>query len=254
MGKFSIRRESPRRPLITAVSLALVSSASALSLANFQLITSNAIPSPCIVAYNTQIIGCSTSDFTNGNQCSSLCINGLLEEASIVQAICGGLTVNGQSLLGLTLSGSILETLCSGSGASTTTVKVTVQPSTSSRSTLSTTQSQITTTTSSSTAYLTTTISDATTTTSSSSAIINVPSSTSSTTTISVATTITDASQTTSTSSTEVSSTSTAQEAGTTKGGGSPFDAVVQSRAPSLLIKQTTGVLLAVCIAAVLLA
>ncbi|KAI0127477.1 hypothetical protein BJ170DRAFT_683318 [Xylariales sp. AK1849] len=91
MARISRIRRSPRRPPKLVQLLALASTTSALSLANFQLITSSSIPSPCIVAYNTQIEGCTTTDFTKGNLCSTSCMNGVTQEATIVNAICGGL-------------------------------------------------------------------------------------------------------------------------------------------------------------------
>jgi hypothetical protein len=248
MWRYS-RRRSSRRPAGAAGLLALASTTSALSLANFQIITSNAIPSPCIVAYNSPIAGCSTTDFTNGNQCSTLCANGLLAEASIVEAICGGLEVNPQSLLGLTLDGKLLDTLCPGLNTGTTTVKVTVQPSTT-KAASTTTLDRTLTTTSSSIIRTTTTISSSTETTSST-AIINAPSQTSSTTQASAVTTNT-VSQTSSTSDTATSTTTT-QEAGATRGGGSPFDTVVQNQATNLAMFSNVGTMAAVLGAVVLL-
>ncbi|ETS83035.1 hypothetical protein PFICI_04911 [Pestalotiopsis fici W106-1] len=220
----------------TTLLLALTSTTSALSLANFQIITSNAIPSPCIVAYNAQIAGCTQTDFTNGNQCSTLCISGLRAEGTIVQAICGGLDVNSKSLLGLVLDGKILETLCPGADSDTTTVQVTVRPTTSSKSTTAATTSVQTLTTTSSAIDTTTTTSTSVQSTSST-AIINVPSSDSSTTETIISTT-TAASQTTQATSTTSSDTSTSTTSDTKplKGGGSPFDTVITSRATSLAL------------------
>ncbi|KAH6661237.1 hypothetical protein BKA67DRAFT_654362 [Truncatella angustata] len=233
--------------------LALASTASALSLANFQLITSNAIPSPCILAYNTPIAGCTTTDFMNGNQCSSLCINGLLEEASLVQAICGGLDVNAQSLLGLTLNNKLLDTLCPGSTVGTTTVRVTVQPSTSTRVASTTLSSRQTlTTTSSSAIVVTTATSSSTQTIISSSIISSVPSQTTSST-IQTSTASTAAITSGTAQATSIESTSTAAQPEATQGGGSPFDAVRQSRGICLGSTRSTQTLMAVLSIAVLL-
>lgn len=236
------RGRSLGRPPRAAALLALASTTSALSLANFQIITSNSIPSPCIVAYNAQIAGCTQTDFTNGNQCSSLCINGLRAEATIVQAICGGLDVNAKSLLGLVLDGNVLETLCPGADSGTTTVQVTVQPSTSSKSTATTTSAQTLTTTSS--AQETTTATSTSIQTTSSTAIIDTPSLVSSTTETTISTTTADSQTTQATSTTSVATTATSAASTTTDssteplkgGGGSPFDAVVQGRATNLAV------------------
>ncbi|KAI1500509.1 hypothetical protein F5X99DRAFT_237089 [Biscogniauxia marginata] len=120
------RRRLPRWKLVQL--LAMASTALTLSLENFQIITSNQIPSSCIRAYSTEIEDCSRSDFTNGNQCSSDCVQGLRETASRVGAACGALNVDSRSLLGLTLSGKLIDALCPGFEA--TTVTLTIRPST----------------------------------------------------------------------------------------------------------------------------
>ncbi|KAI0603222.1 hypothetical protein F4775DRAFT_587740 [Biscogniauxia sp. FL1348] len=125
------RRRIPRWRISNPMSLmALASTASALSLESFQIITSNQIPSSCIRAYSTDIDNCARKDFTNGNQCSSVCVQGLQDAASRVIAACGALNVDSKSLLGLTLSGDLIDTLCPGFEA--TTVTLTVRPSTTS--------------------------------------------------------------------------------------------------------------------------
>ncbi|ORY69658.1 uncharacterized protein BCR38DRAFT_89718 [Pseudomassariella vexata] len=123
---------SPRRPLRRPRSLShlilLAPTASALSLANFQLITSNDVPSTCILVYDSQIPDCKASDFTNGNLCSADCVNGLAKTSSFINLFCSGVNVNSKSLLGLTLRGKLIDTLCPS--AQSTTLTVTVQPST----------------------------------------------------------------------------------------------------------------------------
>ncbi|KAI5926355.1 hypothetical protein F4810DRAFT_654086 [Camillea tinctor] len=125
------RRRIPRWRISNLVHLlTLASTTSALSLENFQIITSNRIPSSCIRAYSTDIDNCSRKDFTNGNQCSADCVQGLQDEATRVISACGTLNVDSKSLLGLTLSGDLIDTLCPGFQA--TTVTLTVRPSTTS--------------------------------------------------------------------------------------------------------------------------
>ncbi|KAI0841748.1 hypothetical protein F5Y06DRAFT_198718 [Hypoxylon sp. FL0890] len=121
------RQRSRRRPLSFVPLLVMASTASALNLSQFQLITSNQIPKSCIRAYQTEIEGCTSDDFTNGRQCSATCVKGLEQEQALVEAVCGDLNVSPRSLLGIVLSGGLVDILCPGFG--TTTVTKTVQPS-----------------------------------------------------------------------------------------------------------------------------
>ncbi|KAK8100572.1 hypothetical protein PG999_010946 [Apiospora kogelbergensis] len=61
----------------------------ALSLADFQLIASNAIPSNCIAAYNSPIVGCSKRDFRSGRQCSADCRGGCRPQDAAGRASAG---------------------------------------------------------------------------------------------------------------------------------------------------------------------
>ncbi|KAI1862692.1 uncharacterized protein JN550_010029 [Neoarthrinium moseri] len=240
MGRVLRKRRPSRRPPRVLQILAVASTASALSLANFQLITSNAIPSPCIVAYNSQISGCTNTDFTNGNRCSNSCINGLASVSSIVNAICGGLNVNPQSLLGLTLDGLLLETLCPGSNVDTTTVRVTVQPSRT---------SSIATTSSPPPAIITsevpppaTTSTDIETTSSDGGDDPPTETSTAVQTSEVTATTTSASSQVTQVTNTQSNNPPTDGPTGATEpGGGSPFDTVVQAQAAVSSIVRTTN-------------
>ncbi|OTA60365.1 hypothetical protein K449DRAFT_383823 [Hypoxylon sp. EC38] len=123
------RRHRSRRRLLNFVPLlAIASTTSALNLSQFQVITSNQIPKLCILAYQNEIEGCTRNDFTNGRQCSASCVEGLQQEQALIEAACGDLNVSPRSLLGIVLSGGLVDTLCPGFG--TTTVTKTVQPST----------------------------------------------------------------------------------------------------------------------------
>ncbi|KAI1412862.1 hypothetical protein F5Y13DRAFT_38503 [Hypoxylon sp. FL1857] len=123
------RRQRSRRRLLSFVSLlAMASTASALNLSQFQVITSNQIPKLCILAYQNEIKGCTKSDFTGGRQCSASCVKGLQQEQDLIEAACGDLNVSPRSLLGIVLSGGLVNTLCPG--YETTTVTKTVEPST----------------------------------------------------------------------------------------------------------------------------
>ncbi|KAI1772430.1 hypothetical protein F4818DRAFT_172072 [Hypoxylon cercidicola] len=139
------RRQRSRRRLLHFVPLlAMASTSSALSLSNFQVITSNQIPKRCIRAYQSDIEGCTRNDFTKGRQCSVSCVQGLEETADTVNEACGDLNVSQGSLLGIVLSGGLVDTLCPGFEA--TTVTTTVQPGTTKGTTKGTTTAPGTTT------------------------------------------------------------------------------------------------------------
>ncbi|KAI1448304.1 hypothetical protein F5Y02DRAFT_415033 [Annulohypoxylon stygium] len=122
------RRQRQRRRLLKLTSLlAIASTSSALNLSQFQVITSNQIPKSCIKAYQTEIEGCTRNDFTDGRQCSSSCVEGLEQVQDVIDKACGDLNVSAKSLLGIVLSGGLVDTLCPG--FDTTTVTKTVQPS-----------------------------------------------------------------------------------------------------------------------------
>jgi hypothetical protein len=269
MGSTMRRKRSPTSLSSVVQLLGLASTTSALSLANFQVITSSAIPTSCIVAYNSPIEGCATRDFTNGNQCSATCVNGLAETQSNVLSICDGLNVNPQSLLGLTLLGQLLDTLCPGS-TTTTTVRVTVRPSTTIPS-FTTTSRLITTTPVIFTSARTTTASTAIASTATVSAppisttIVNtVPTTTTEplpastqqqTSQTTTAQTTATAFQTTQATNGQQNTSPTSQDISRpTTGGGSPFDTVIQNGAPGLTTIRSTGAtLVAVGVVLVLL-
>ncbi|KAI0180902.1 hypothetical protein GGR52DRAFT_10405 [Hypoxylon sp. FL1284] len=119
------RRQRPRRRLATLLPLlALVSASSALNLSQFQIITSNQIPRRCIHAYRSEIPGCTRVDFTNGRQCSDSCAQGLQDTAEKIDRACEDVSVNAESLLGIVLSGGLLDALCPGFGATTVTTTI----------------------------------------------------------------------------------------------------------------------------------
>ncbi|KAH8672688.1 hypothetical protein BGZ60DRAFT_283718 [Tricladium varicosporioides] len=107
-----------------AIILALPS-VNAVSLANFQQITSLLIPLTCQTAYDNEIPSCTVSDFQNG--CSSICVTGLKSQARSVTNACADVTVNANTLLGRVKAGGIVEALCVSVLSSTTSsAKVTV--------------------------------------------------------------------------------------------------------------------------------
>ncbi|KAI1465002.1 uncharacterized protein F4812DRAFT_462322 [Daldinia caldariorum] len=122
------RRQRSRRALHLTTLLAMVSTSSAVNLSQFQLIISNSISKSCIRAYQTEIEGCNVKDFTSGKQCSAPCVKGLQQEEDLIQEACGDLNISHRSLLGIALSGDLVDTLCPGLDP-TTTVTTTVHPS-----------------------------------------------------------------------------------------------------------------------------
>ncbi|KAI6091939.1 hypothetical protein F4821DRAFT_174668 [Hypoxylon rubiginosum] len=243
------RRRSRRRLNLTSL-LALASTSSALNLSQFQVITSNQIPKRCIRAYQSDIDGCTRSDFTNGRQCSASCVKGLEETAEKIDEACGDLNVSSGSLLGIVLAGGLVDTLCPGFQA--TTITTTVQPgttqgfstvpgaTTTAKTTSHTTKETSKTTTSGATFITnpgtTTTTADSTTTqaatseeTSATSATRDIPSA-SSTSSSTDATSVQTTAQSTATSEPAQTSDDSQDDGPTPFIGGSPFDpAPIQS-------------------------
>ncbi|KAK6952917.1 hypothetical protein Daesc_005214 [Daldinia eschscholtzii] len=107
------RRQRSRRALDLTALLAMVSTSSAVNLSQFQLIISNK--------------GCKVKDFTSGRQCSARCVKGVQQTEDAIQEACGDLNISHKSLLGIALSGDLVDTLCPG--LEPTTVTTTVHPS-----------------------------------------------------------------------------------------------------------------------------
>ncbi len=103
--------------------------ANALSLANFQSITSVLIPIDCQLTYDNQIPSCTVSDFNNG--CSAVCIQGLNAIARSVSRSCDDVEVSSNTLLGIVMNGGIVAALCPILAKTSTqaTISVTVQSS-----------------------------------------------------------------------------------------------------------------------------
>lgn len=116
-----------RRKIISV--LLAVPAANALSLANFQSITSAFIPINCQLAYDNQIPSCTVSDFNNG--CSEVCVQGLNAMARSVSKSCDDVEVSSKTLLGIVMNGGIVEALCPTLAKTSTqaTISVTVQSS-----------------------------------------------------------------------------------------------------------------------------
>ncbi|KAI1431216.1 hypothetical protein GGR50DRAFT_99720 [Xylaria sp. CBS 124048] len=102
-----------RRLMRLAQVLTMASVASAVSLQDFQAISISQVPSlPCLSAYGNTILGCSRSDFQDGNQCSASCAQGIIQDQANVMEACKNVEVDNKSLLGLALLGGLLDALC----------------------------------------------------------------------------------------------------------------------------------------------
>ncbi|CAK7216644.1 hypothetical protein SBRCBS47491_002897 [Sporothrix bragantina] len=125
--------------LTTVLLLAAIAphAATALSLSNFQLITSSSVPINCLLAYNTQLAGCTISDFTqltsaarqrlrrgvdDTNTCSLACQAGISLAQQTIQTVCGASGISARagtgpatSVLGVALTGNLVGLLCGGS-------------------------------------------------------------------------------------------------------------------------------------------
>ncbi|KAM7223695.1 hypothetical protein V8F06_000711 [Rhypophila decipiens] len=111
------------RPLQKAALLSLTTTASALSLSNFQLITSAQVPLGCILTYNRPIPFCTNADFTRGNNgCSSDCADAIDRLQDMLQNVCGDGDGSSSSILGQAMQGTLVDVLCPNvSGGSPTT-------------------------------------------------------------------------------------------------------------------------------------
>ncbi|KAF8866735.1 hypothetical protein BDZ45DRAFT_170717 [Acephala macrosclerotiorum] len=109
-----------RRKHLTSTFLFALPTADALSLANFQQITSILIPLSCQLTYDSQIPTCTKSDFDDG--CSAGCISALNTVAQNVVDSCASITVNSNTLLGIVKNGGIVAALCPTISTTTSTL------------------------------------------------------------------------------------------------------------------------------------
>ncbi|KAJ9136730.1 hypothetical protein NKR23_g9597 [Pleurostoma richardsiae] len=246
-------RRTSRRPLAPRLQLCLsmASTASAISLADFQLISSSSVPLGCILAYNTPIVGCSSSDFTQGNTCSSSCERGLQLIEATISSVCDNVDVSSNSVLGQALSGDLVDLLCP-TGKTTTAATTSLSSKSTTAAVVLTSKSETTTVTLGSFTVIPTpsTTSAVTETTKTETSTVTTEASTSSSTTsvdASPAAQTTSAAQTPAaeTTSSSTKTTSSTHKAEATRGGGSPFDATVANSSPALSVRWTKQLLLA---------
>ncbi|KAK0623483.1 hypothetical protein B0T14DRAFT_494958 [Immersiella caudata] len=137
--------------LMASVSAAQTTQATqGLTLSNFGLITSTGVPLACILTYNSVLPGCQNSDFTQGSTCSTACVNGIRSVQRAVLTACDQVSAPPNSVLGQALAGNLVELLCPASGATTsspskktTTASTATTPSTT-LATVPTTMSKVT--------------------------------------------------------------------------------------------------------------
>lgn len=117
-----------RRRALRWLLLVLLSSrtaaAAGMSLSNFQLITSTSVPLSCILAYNQPLVGCTMGDFTQGGPgatCSQECQRGILSTQSTLQLVCQQSGAPANSVLGQALLGNLISFLCGGAPSTSAT-------------------------------------------------------------------------------------------------------------------------------------
>ncbi|KAK3897593.1 hypothetical protein C8A05DRAFT_47857 [Staphylotrichum tortipilum] len=98
----------------------MASTASALSLSNFQPITSTSVPLGCILAYNKQIPSCTMNDFTRGNVCSAACVRALTTIQYTLISACNDADVDAGTVLGQVLLANLVDLLCPGTSPAAT--------------------------------------------------------------------------------------------------------------------------------------
>ena len=108
-----LRRKVAFRPLLLLLSvptLSQASSSSSISLSQFQQIYG--FSATCTAAYNTDIPGCTASDFTSNNPCSINCISGLEAISALLNSACQGTEADPNTLIGLFFAGNGVSALC----------------------------------------------------------------------------------------------------------------------------------------------
>lgn len=217
--------------------LVMASGASAVSLSDFQLITSNSVNFGCILAYNAPIIGCSSKDFTQGHTCSNGCIGGLQVLEMTLETVCDGVDAPDNSILGQALQGNLVDTVCPSGDDSTTSTTLTSKTSTVAIILTSTEKSipsltRIPPTTTSSQDETTSTTETPT----ELSTIVVETSSAATSADASPAQTTNTAQQTTDTTGAQQTAPSSSKQPEATRGGGSPFDATVDNSSALQLV------------------
>lgn len=118
------RRSTTRRICAQLLAMAAATSARSLTLSDFELITSNAIPLHCITAYNLPLLGCNKSDFAKDRSCSTSCLISVRAVEAGIQIACYNVNPDPSTLVGQAVAGKLAEILCPGETSTTTSTRV----------------------------------------------------------------------------------------------------------------------------------
>ncbi|MCJ1257877.1 hypothetical protein MMC24_005705 [Lignoscripta atroalba] len=104
----------------TALSLGLlvvswIHTAAAIDLSDFQKIAG--FSAACTNAYNTPINGCTASDFTSRQPCSTRCVRCLETITNVIISACEGTKADPTTLIGMFFTGEGVNALCPNVGA-----------------------------------------------------------------------------------------------------------------------------------------
>lgn len=94
----------------TIIIAALLPTTYAVSLSDFQRLSSQDITKNCEDVYNSDIPFCSQSDFTDS--CSGRCITGLYAIAEEVSSACADISIAANTILGMVFRGEMVNILC----------------------------------------------------------------------------------------------------------------------------------------------
>ncbi|KAF4994108.1 hypothetical protein FGRMN_6023 [Fusarium graminum] len=105
--------QSTRRWLqLSFLLMAGTASAGSLKLSDFESVSDKSFPSGCVLAYDTPLSQCTPSDFTGGKACSAACKDSVQQTQGFIQASCGGVTTDSESLLSRGQKGNLVAVLC----------------------------------------------------------------------------------------------------------------------------------------------
>ncbi|MCJ1290682.1 hypothetical protein MMC34_002224 [Xylographa carneopallida] len=105
-----LRRKVAVGPLLLLSIPTPTTASSSVSLSQFQQIYG--FSATCTAAYNTDIPGCTASDFTSNNPCSINCISGLEAISALLNSACQGTEADPNTLIGLFFEGNGVSALC----------------------------------------------------------------------------------------------------------------------------------------------
>ncbi|RGP77080.1 hypothetical protein FLONG3_4819 [Fusarium longipes] len=105
--------QSTRRWLqLSFLLMAGTASAGSLQLSDFESISDKSFPSNCVQAYDTPLSDCTPNDFTGGKACSAACKDSVQKAQGFIQASCGDVSTDSESLLSRGQKGNLVAVLC----------------------------------------------------------------------------------------------------------------------------------------------